>query len=292
MNTNVVTNPRFGKLECVVGVLTTLVLVGICATLTTDFHSFVGVDLPAVFSTPKFLQIEGPGPRQGDRVANRSGTIKANPAVQQPRALDKLISANETDLQPGAETKLTPTETQAEAQEPPVPAGADTPAAPHRGAVPQSPWRAFIGETILAVAMLFALALVAALVFVHCFFALLRRHTRRFGPLIRIEYAGAPPMVVGPFTPSSFGSLNAVQEAGLERNYRLGKTQAESVGAQAANQFDLGPSFETQRHLQEEQGKRQEEAVLQHLFEDNLKLQGQIGLAKQKQQEAAKEPNG
>jgi hypothetical protein len=274
MNTNVVTNPRFGKLECVVGVLTTLVLVGICAALTTDLHSFVAAGLPWAFGPPKILQVESPGPRQGDRVANRSGTIKANPAVQQPRALDKSI------------------ETQAEAQEPPARVAGDAPPSPHRDSIPHSPWHDFIGATILAVAMLFALAIVAALVFVHCFFALLRRHSRRFGPLIRIEYAGAPPMVVGPFTASSFDALGAVQEAGLERRNKFGEAQAGSVGAQAAKQFDLGPTFESQRHLKEEQGKRQEEAVLQHLFEDNLKLHSQIGLAKEQKQGAAKEPNG
>jgi hypothetical protein len=271
MNTNEATSPRFGKLECAVGGLTAVVLACVLGILSTDLHMFAAADSPAPNGGPEILQVEKHVERRVGQRGNKSERIDASPATTQPSS-------------------------QGEAQEPPEPAGASAPTrnAPHPGFFPELPLHDFVGKTVFTVAIIVALAIIAPLVFVHCLFGLLRRHSQHFGPLIRVEYVGGPPITVGPFTAGSLGVAGAMPDAvsgALERNNRFGAGQAESAGARTAQQFDLGPTFETQRQLKEEEAKRLEEAVLQQLFEDNLKLQVQIDLAKEQQQDGSSGEN-
>jgi hypothetical protein len=85
--------------------------------------------------------------------------------------------------------------------------------------------------------------------------------------------------VAGPFTVGALG-LAGQQTPDGERFQDL---QAPLAGAETAvepehtpERFDLGPTFEEERLLKEAQAKQQEEAVLQHLLEENLRLQEQI----------------
>jgi hypothetical protein len=57
-----------------------------------------------------------------------------------------------------------------------------------------------------------------------------------------------------------------------------GLTQQPADGpVDPARQFDMGPSYEEERQLREEAARQQEQAVLQHLYEQNLRLREQIG---------------
>jgi hypothetical protein len=296
MNTNEATSPRFGKLECAIGGLTAVVLACVLGILSTDLHMFAAADSPASNGTPEIFQVEKHAERRVGQRGNKSEKIDASPATTQPSVPEKSILVSESSVGPVGDMQLKRTASQGEAQEPPEPAGASAPTrnAPHPGFFPELPLHDLIGKTVFTVAIIVALAIIAPLVFVHCLFGLLRRHSQHFGPLIRVEYVGGPPITVGPFTAGSLGVAGAMPDAvsgALERNNRFGVGQAESAGAHTAQQFDLGPTFETQRQLKEEQAKRLEEAVLQQLFEDNLKLQVQIDLAKEQQQDGSSGEN-
>jgi hypothetical protein len=290
MNSNAVTKPWFGKLECVVGVLTTLVLASVLAALTSTFLAAVS---PAPNGAAESLQVDKHDSPRVSQAAKQSEKIDVSPAATQPGVPEISTPARNTNVAAAGEARIKRTPTEAEAQEPPARAGASapTPPAPAPGFVPEPPLHDFVGKTILIVAVIFALAIIAALAFVHCLFGLLRRHSQHFGPLIRIEYVAAAPMVVGPFSASSLGAAGGVQDpvpSALERNNRFTDGQAEHT----AKNFDFGPTFETQRQAKDDQAKRQHEAVLQHLFADNLKLQEQIKLGKGKEEAGPSEENG
>lgn len=298
MNTNEAASPRFGKLECAVGVLTAVVLTCVLGVLTTDLHWFAAADTPADNGAPEILRVEKRAERRVGQVANNNEKINASAATTPPRVPEKsTVPVSESQVRPVGENQSKHTASQGEAQEPPELAGAaaSTRNASHQGFISVLPLHDFIGNTVFTVAIIFALAIIAPLVFVLCLYGVLRRHGQHFGPLIRIEYVGAPAMGVGPFTASSPGAARVVPEAvpaALERNKGFTVGQTESAGAATAQQFDLGPTFETQRQHKEQQAKRLEEAVLQQLFEDNLKLQVQIDLAQEQQQNASSGENG
>jgi hypothetical protein len=266
--------------------------------MTTDVHMFAAADSAAANGTPEILQVEKHAERRVVQVANKSEKTHPSPATTQPSGPEKsIVLVSESKLGPVGDTQLKRTGSQGEAQEPPEPAGPAAPArnAPPPGFSPELPSHDSIGKTVLTVAIIIPLVIIAPLVLVHCLFGLLRRHSQQFGPLIRIEYVGAPPMSVGPFTVNSLGATGAVQDAApasLERNNRLGVGQAESAQAHTAKQFELGPTFEAQRKHKDQQAQRMEQAVLQQLFEDNLKLQAQIDLAKEQEQDPPSGKNG
>jgi hypothetical protein len=297
MNTNEAASPRFGKLECAVGVLTAVVLICVLGLMTTDIHLFSAADSAVANGTQEILQVEKHAERRVGQGANKSEKNHPSPATTQPSGPEKsILLVSESKVGPVGDTQLKRTGSQGEAQEPPEPAGATALSrkAPPPGLSPEMTSHDSIGKTVLTGAIIIALVIIAPLILVHCLFGLLRRH-QQFGPLIRIEYVGAPPMSVGPFTVNSLGATGAVQEAApsaLERNNRLGVGQAESAQAHTAKQFDLGPTFEGQRQLKEQQAQRMEQAILQQLFEDNIKLHAQIDLAKEQQQDAPSGMNG
>jgi hypothetical protein len=143
-----------------------------------------------------------------------------------------------------------------------------------------------LGKIVVQVTFILAVAIVAPLVSVVCFFWLLRRHGQHFGPLFRIDYVGAPPVVSGPFSASALGL--AGQDTLTPSFDRGGRFEDLGVAADAmsgnpappqeevAETFELGPTFEEERLLKENQAQQQDSAVVQQLFEDNLRLQEQI----------------
>src|SRR5207247_1195499 len=140
----------------------------------------------------------------------------------------------------------------------------------------------FIGKTILTVVIILVLAIVAALIFMVCLFGLTRRLGPRLGPLIHIEWTGPPALAGIPFGANSLGFAGALPQAmplAPERYDRTGSEPRPHAGADTAKRYDPGPTFEDQRRLQEEQAGRRGQAVLQHLFEENLEMHAKIGLA-------------
>lgn len=152
--------------------------------------------------------------------------------------------------------------------EPPAAVAPTVAAAAKTTVAAETPWLTFLGKTILTVAGIVALAVIAPLVGALGLFGLLRRYGKHLGPLIHVEYA-APPVVVGPFTASSLG-----------------------VTGSTAQPLNLGPSFEDERLRKTEQASRMEAGVLAQLFEDNLKLQEKIEQVKEQENTPAGEPTG
>ena len=268
----VFTNPRFRAQECVVIIMTALILAGILGYLGTDLFSSVAANKPLVDASHDSRRHD-----QGTKTNAPVGTAQTKgrgPEITQ-------ASAAKIKVQPDG--TISPQALPAEAQALPAlrPEANDKQEATKTERV-FAP--SIIGQTILAIAAIFALAVIAALAFVLGFFALLRRHGRDFGPLISIEYTGAPPTIVGPFTASSLGmAAPASVPAALDDNHRYSSISAECVSAHTAKASDFGGAFDAERQRMELKTKQQEAAVLQHLFEDNLKLQAEIGLAQAEQ---------
>jgi hypothetical protein len=143
-----------------------------------------------------------------------------------------------------------------------------------------------VSRTVIQVTFILAVAIVAPLVTVVCFFWLLRRHGQHLGPLFRIDYFGSPPVVTGPFTASaldlagqdslgsSFDRGGRFEDLGLAAEALRGNPKPPQE--EVAETFELGPTFEEERLLKENQAQQQESAVVQQLFEENLRLQEQI----------------
>jgi hypothetical protein len=112
--------------------------------------------------------------------------------------------------------------------------------------------------SILAGLVLGPLVLLAALAYV------LRRNGSYTGSLFRVELVNA--------------SIHGLAATSGEPS--LGKPGLPPVAAPAegssAQPFDLGPSYEEERRAKEEALLKQEEAVLRHVFDENLRLQEQI----------------
>ncbi|HZZ79657.1 MAG TPA: hypothetical protein VFE62_14145, partial [Gemmataceae bacterium] len=151
-------------------------------------------------------------------------------------------------------------------------------AVPPQASIPPSPPTAtLIGKTLLDVVVILAVAIIVPLVSLVGLFLLLGRHAKRFGPLVRIEYSGTP-MVVGPYRMDAPGGAEPTPPS--ENNRFAEALAAENAEEITAEQFDIGPSFEEERLLKEEQVKQQEDALLQQLFEDNLRMYDQLDLTR------------
>ena len=99
----------------------------------------------------------------------------------------------------------------------------------------------------------------------------LRRGLGGSGPLLRIEYVGQPAlpmgMVYGP-------AMQPVPPAvGAQEPPPCALAPEEPTG----DLFELGPTYEEELQMREAQARQQEDAVLQHLLQQNLKLQSAIG---------------
>ncbi len=127
-----------------------------------------------------------------------------------------------------------------------------------------------------------AVAIVAPLVSIVSFFWLLGRHSRQYGPLFRNSDATT---VNGPFKAKIEESAPA---ASVKRSNRLEDVQDDEpapVRKPIVEKFDVGPTIEEERQVREDMVQQQEEAILQHFFEENLRLLEQIEQAKQKNEE-------
>jgi hypothetical protein len=83
----------------------------------------------------------------------------------------------------------------------------------------------------------------------------LRRYSARHGPLFRIDFANVP--VAAPAAAPS-------------------RTQA-AESPSTAEAFDLGPTYEDELRMKEEALRQQEEAIVRHLVDQNVKLREQLG---------------
>jgi hypothetical protein len=157
--------------------------------------------------------------------------------------------------------------------------GTDPAAAPVAPAIANAPagvempWLTFPGNAMLAVASIVALVIIAPLIGALCLFGLLHRYGQHLGPLIHLQYTYTvpPPMAAGPFATSSLGVAGAA--------------------ACSAQPLNLGLSFEEERLRKTAQTGRMEAGVLAQLFDDNVKLQEKIGLARAKEKATAAAAN-
>ena len=170
---------------------------------------------------------------------------------------------------------------------------ADVPAA--RAVVAEPAGGEFMSKTVVTLAMIFGLAIIAPFVGALSLFVLLKRYSRQMGPLIHIHYGGAAPsVVVGPFSARQAADagvgLNAVAAA-IERRRQREDLDVKATDLLTGESFDLGPSFEEEQHLKRSQANRLEGAVLAQLFAANHRLHEKIELDKvtQKEQEAVTE---
>lgn len=150
----------------------------------------------------------------------------------------------------------------------PAAAAPSVPAAARAGASAEMPWMAFVAKTIFTVTIILAMAIVAPAVGALCLFALLRRYAKHLGPLLHIEQTSPPVVLAGAGVAASLGVA--------------------PVTAPAAQLLNLGPSFEEERLRQAGLAGRMEAGVLGQLFEDNVKLQQKIAVARE--QEGATAP--
>jgi hypothetical protein len=134
------------------------------------------------------------------------------------------------------------------------------------------PGLTILAKTILTVTAIVAMSIIAPLVGALCLFGLLRRYGKHLGPLIHLEYTGPPPTVVGPFGGSPFGFGGAA--------------------ASSAQPLNLGPSFEEDRLRHVALAGHMEAGVLRQLFDDNVKLQEKIGIARANEKTAVAEVDG
>jgi hypothetical protein len=142
----------------------------------------------------------------------------------------------------------------------------------HDGVGQDAAWGSFFYKmalvqvaSILSGLVLGPLVLLAALVVV------LRRHGAHSGSLFRVE-------VVNAQGHGSYSGTVAVPPpggltAGLEAALPPATAANEEQTAQA---FDLGPSYEEEKRAKEEAQRQQEEALLRHIFDENVQLREQI----------------
>src|SRR5579862_6428827 len=115
MNTNGVTEPRIGKLECFVGVLTALMLIGILGALTSHLFSCAPRNQSIHNGLPGVVSIDRNETRHGSQRPSNSATNDAKLAPRQALKVEKTP--------PDVTVKLEPIATETEPQEAPAPAG-------------------------------------------------------------------------------------------------------------------------------------------------------------------------
>jgi hypothetical protein len=131
---------------------------------------------------------------------------------------------------------------------------------------PQGVSHGLFGSSLFLITGVFAASLLGPLVFVAVLVLFLRRYGKRSGTLFRIEFVGnqAPPS--GYWVPAQPPA--AATPA---------KEQAHpSEDAETGERFELGPTYEEEMRLREDQTRQHEEAVLRQLFEENVRLRDQM----------------
>ncbi len=123
-------------------------------------------------------------------------------------------------------------------------------------------------DTWMIVGAVFAGTLLTPVILFVMAFGVLRRWMGG-NPLIRIEYVGkhGPSVVYGPLAAGSV----------LAANGSMAGAPATPVPPEPATgeRFDLGPTFEEELSQRQQNAQNQENALLQKLFEDNLRLREQ-----------------
>jgi hypothetical protein len=105
------------------------------------------------------------------------------------------------------------------------------------------------------------------------------------GPIIARIEPGAWPMLVAPAaTGTATGSSPATVEVQIRPAEGAEPGSAEEP-PQTGEAFDLGPSYEEERLAREQALRQQEQAVLQEVFEQNLRLQQEIAALAEQDEE-------
>jgi hypothetical protein len=212
---------KLRKRDLVVVVMTTLILVGVVA-LIAALSLRQGLPNGIANATPKKVPVH---------------VVWVQPDRSIPVVVGPALPPGETI------TEHVPTE--AEAQEAPPSA---SPSLSRPMSAPASGWSDFIGRIIAVVACIFAVAVVAPLVFAVCFFTLLRRHSERFGALIQINNAIATPVGTAP----SFATGHAILPAKSSTTDNGGYPLTNEIPSQVGG------------------------ALFEHLFAETLELQVQL----------------
>ncbi len=206
--------------------------------------------------------------------------------VSRPPPEKKAVARAGSSSREKATAKRAPTRSRHDAEPgrapivvaPPAPAAvpaAPAAVAPARPAEPPEAVSNFYLSRIALVQLVsfFAALFIGPLVVVFGLFFLLRRYGARYGPLFRIETTTTH--VGGAYVPA--GPAPAAPPADFDpaalREPAVAAVEEEST----AETFELGPTFEDERLQQEEAARQREQAMLQHVFEQNMQLRQEIG---------------
>jgi hypothetical protein len=124
--------------------------------------------------------------------------------------------------------------------------------------------------SILGALVLGPLVLLAALCYV------LRRYTSAPGALFRVEVVNSLAPGTAMIVPAPAAGQGGVPEVEAAAALAEPAQEAGAPEASTAEQFDLGPTYEEERLLQEAAARQAEEALLRHIYEENVRLREQI----------------
>jgi hypothetical protein len=245
---------RLHKRELIVVVMTTLILAAIVALMIGHFLRQDLAELLATMKSPVVIAKATPPAEPTDHEKKKPAATN-NPApahvTQASEPSFHVVVSPASSIDEPVSSQI-PTE--AEAQEPPA---SSNPATPRPTVEPASARPEIIGRTTGIVAGVFAVAVVAPLVFAYCFFALLRRHGERFGALIQIHNAIAQPVRMDP----ALAAGPALPPAHFV-------APPESISPPAA--------------VEDEMPKPSGDAVFEQLFAETLELQSQLDRARKR----------
>lgn len=131
-------------------------------------------------------------------------------------------------------------------------------------------------QSVVYFAGIVAGALLAPLTLLCGLFVLLRRLHANPGPVIRVEYAGGQQAVPVEQLIQMFRGVWAEGEPPARSVTVPVPAKAEEPEPFTGEYFDIGPTFEEERLMKEQEEKDREAGVLQKLYEDNLQLQNEL----------------
>jgi hypothetical protein len=117
---------------------------------------------------------------------------------------------------------------------------------------------------------------VGPLLAVLVFWVLLRRHSARHGPMFRVEFATPPALSVAVPQQAAPALPMPAKPSPPIPDTRPGPV-AMVVPSNPAEQFNVGPTYADVYKQKQDALRNQDEGMLRHLVQQNLKLREQIG---------------